>query len=97
MSSATPAPLEWVAVESWGQLREASYQGGRYQIYTYRGGWAFGRCDHPLLPKFDGWVNTEDEAKRLCERDYHKVARLLSWVQYILNNDPPTDLVTAHP
>ncbi|SIF96692.1 Uncharacterised protein [Mycobacteroides abscessus subsp. abscessus] len=91
MSSASAAPLEWVVVECWpGPPREASYQGGRYQIYRWKDGWAFDRTDHPLLPKFDGWAATECEAMMLCQNDYQKVARLIAWVEYILNNDPPS-------
>ncbi|SHP46261.1 Uncharacterised protein [Mycobacteroides abscessus subsp. abscessus] len=91
MSSASAAPLEWVVVECWpGPPREASYQGGRYQIYPWKGGWTFNRTDHPLLPKFDGWAATECEAMMLCQNDYQKVARLIAWVEYILNNDPPS-------
>ncbi|SHW35212.1 Uncharacterised protein [Mycobacteroides abscessus subsp. abscessus] len=54
MSSATPAALHWVAPGSPRQVQEAQYQGGRYQIYPWKGGWTFNRTDHPLLPKFDG-------------------------------------------
>ncbi|MBN7473113.1 hypothetical protein PROPHIGD89-1_20 [Mycobacterium phage prophi89-1] len=89
MSSATPAALHWVAPGSPRQVQEAQYQGGRYQIYPWKGGWTFNRDDHPLLPKFDGVVDTECEAKLLCQNDYQKVARLIAWVEYILNNDPP--------
>ncbi|WJJ56306.1 hypothetical protein [Mycobacteroides abscessus] len=89
MSSATPAALHWVAPGSPRQVQEAPYQGGRYQIYPWKGGWTFNRTDHPLLSKFDGVVDTECEAKLLCQNDYQKVARLIAWVEYILNNDPP--------
>lgn len=85
MSSASP--LEWEDLAEG--TTEASYQGGRYQIYPWKGGWTFNRTTHPLLPEFDGVAYSEREAKMLCQSDYQQVARMLSWVQYILDNDPP--------
>ncbi|SHY98391.1 Uncharacterised protein [Mycobacteroides abscessus subsp. abscessus] len=85
--SGMPASLHWAYVGV--RAREAAYQGGRYQIYPWKGGWTFNRSAHPLLPEFDGVVTSEREAKMLCQNDYKKVARVLSWVQYILDNDPP--------
>ncbi|SIH44549.1 Uncharacterised protein [Mycobacteroides abscessus subsp. abscessus] len=88
--SSTPVALHWVAPGSPRQVQEAPYQGGRYQIYPWKGGWTFNRTDHPLLPKFDGWATAECEAMMLCQNDYQKVARLIAWVEYILNNGPPS-------
>ncbi len=88
MSNASP--LEWEDLAEG--TTEASYQGGRYQIYPWKGGWTFNRTTHPLLPEFAGVAYSDREAKLQCQNDYQKVARMLSWVQYILDNDPPPPL-----
>jgi len=51
--------------------------------------WWTRRTPHPLMPSFDGWCETLDEAKEACEYDAIGLARADRWLDYMLENEPP--------
>lgn len=58
--SGKPAALHWVAPGSPRQVQEAPYQGGRYQIYPWKGGWTFNRTTQEVRAGNKSPVETHD-------------------------------------
>lgn len=91
--------LEWhesSLIGSGAKTYRAFTQRGRYDILAMkpdsRGpSWATSRMDHPLMPKFDGYCPSLEEAKQACERDFVALARADRWLDFIRDNEPPTE------
>lgn len=56
--------------------------------------WYTKRMDHALMPPFDGFCPTLDEAKRACETDFIALARADRWLNFMRDNDPAAGGVT---
>jgi hypothetical protein len=64
-----------------------------YQVYSWKGDWAFSRPEHPLLGRFRGATETTERAMVLCAQDYEKVCRLERWRKFMTDNEPPETLL----
>lgn len=64
---------------------------GRYTILALTNGkFHTQRMEHPLMPTFDGYCFSLNEAKRVCEHDAIRLARADRWLDFMADNEPPT-------
>lgn len=90
--------LQWHESADWIRLRMeyvAYTQHGRYNI-TFddrrkTSSWHVTRSNHSLMPSFDGWCNSVEDAKRECERDFIALSRADRWLDYMRENEPPVN------